>query len=303
MKAIVLSGSPEEVARAMRLIEGQDSAVEKPKKETKLSEKQEQAMEKLDAALKAAQEKQKVIVVKSSEPKPMLYHRHMKRHKHQMWTKERDAVLVEMYPYKRVERVASALHTTVGAIYARAKKLGVRKEEYDKRKFSLRKPLSDVAKQAISDGQKARWARLKAAQKAAEPVPHEAKTMLRKHALVPKPFDKERIALANHQKGAVVLDTEVPVPHFPALDRTRTEPYLAQTVLQRMIKLQGRLRFSSDAFIFGVADMNEWKLLLNEIFMKANVICKFFEVPNRFKLVNDGRYIALQYGNGEGNVA
>ena len=90
---------------------------------------------------------------------------------------------------------------------------------------------------------------------------------------------------------------------FPTIGTAKVAPYLVETVIHRVVKIDGKLEMSKDAFIFGISSVPEWVALIGEIFTKSKQIAAYFNVQNKFKVVGEGRNMLLQFGSGQGSSA
>ena len=123
--------------------------------------------------------------------------------------------------------------------------------------------------------------------------PHEAETMLRRHAITPMDIEAERrelFAKASHTHPAQVRA-------FPRLACVSVDQEILVSMFKRFTAVDGStMNYAIDGAMLGIQGIVEWKRFLEDVIYKSHVVSDALGVRNKFSVKGSGKESVLHYG-------
>lgn len=300
MKVVVVEGDEEEVTRVLREL-GREREQERAATVARVihGRKHRRSLQRLDKALEKA--KRRAAEQKEDEEKPRYERRTPKRSPKSHYTMvEKVAPRYGRHKWSRVEkRQLREFYRTPENHYSNGYMIPEKVVRFAK---SLHRTPMAVSVAVILFGLNRmrvrgdmvwkRGAGISRRQLPAQERP--VKTMVRRKARMP--FDIEaarKKVFRGAEQRQVPADAE-----WPALEGVE----VSQDIVTSTFKLftlgdrQREMTFSQDGYTYGIFETKVWDRFLLSVMKNAERICRYLNVPNRFRLVIVGKARVLRYG-------
>jgi hypothetical protein len=238
----------------------------------------------------------------------------IKQAKWSEWTKAEDDILRENYGQEgrvKISRIRKLMpHRTKGSIMVRACQLKItnrnrHRSKHYKKKVQTAKPKRIVPREQIEaglNGIREYWKYIKARKQAYIEAGYKTKiaTGMAKTDWAKKKNGQPQALpqKTNEQTPTSTKTSSIPekFPSFENVDK-QFEP-LVESITKHIIANKGsKLTFLNTRDILDVTDGRQWYNFVVEFMLKSQLISEYFNVPNKFKHIKDGKYDLIIYDN------